>query len=476
MFDDTTAPPRPTESRPSQLPSGPELPLERLESEICTLAGHLAAATCRWLTLIAEFDRREGWRTWDQASCAAWLSWKCGVSLTTAHEHVRVSRSLAGLPGIAERFGAGRLSYAKVRALTRVASAENEQDWLVAADHATAAQLDRLVSACRTADRAESADRVAQEKLTWRYQDDGMLVMVLRLAPERGQRVLSAIEQFQHAAAERERESSAEDSRADERPVKPGCGPLEAFLRLIDVAREYGDKPVDAGDIHQVVVQVDERGDRCHLHDGPAIHPETLRRMTCEGATRVRFRRDRDGTPLDAGRTTRKVPAALRRAVLDRARGRCQFPGCARKAWLQIHHVKHWLDHGRTDYANLCVLCSHHHTRHHLGGYEVIHDKAAPGHFRFRLPDGTPVEHAPTPPHGSGDIGDQHEANVGPTTIQPTWYGDPLHLDYATSVMRQRASGCDGRCGGRCAAPDRGPAAGGDDSGNGGGGGDTGGG
>ena len=38
-------------------------PMEWLEAEICTLAGHIAAATCRFLLLVGEFDRRGGWRT-----------------------------------------------------------------------------------------------------------------------------------------------------------------------------------------------------------------------------------------------------------------------------------------------------------------------------------------------------------------------------------------------------------------------------
>ena len=34
---------------------------ERLESELIELAGHLNAANHRFLTLLAEFDRRQGW-------------------------------------------------------------------------------------------------------------------------------------------------------------------------------------------------------------------------------------------------------------------------------------------------------------------------------------------------------------------------------------------------------------------------------
>ena len=99
------------------------MPLERLEAQICELAGHLAAATCRFLVLLGEFDARRGWASWDMNSCAEWLSWKCQMSCGTAREHVRVARALRDLPVIRGEFGAGRLSYAKVRALTRIADA-----------------------------------------------------------------------------------------------------------------------------------------------------------------------------------------------------------------------------------------------------------------------------------------------------------------------------------------------------------------
>ena len=74
------------------------VPLERLEAQICELAGHLAAATCRFLVLLADFDARRGWASWEMSSCAAWLSWKCQMSAGAAREHVRVARALRDLP------------------------------------------------------------------------------------------------------------------------------------------------------------------------------------------------------------------------------------------------------------------------------------------------------------------------------------------------------------------------------------------
>jgi Domain of unknown function (DUF222) len=96
--------------------------LEELEAQITELAGQLNAANYRWLTLIAEFDRRNGGADGKLPSCAHWLNFKCGLNLGAAREKVRVAHALADLPKIAASMARGELSHSKVRALTRVAS------------------------------------------------------------------------------------------------------------------------------------------------------------------------------------------------------------------------------------------------------------------------------------------------------------------------------------------------------------------
>src|SRR5690606_2077388 len=59
------------------LPTG--LPDDALEIELLTLAGQLAAAECRFLQLLAEFDDRRGWAIDGIHSCAHWLSWRAGM-------------------------------------------------------------------------------------------------------------------------------------------------------------------------------------------------------------------------------------------------------------------------------------------------------------------------------------------------------------------------------------------------------------
>src|SRR5439155_18425680 len=99
--------------------------LDRLGDQIAELSAHLEAATGHLLALIREFDARGGWNTGFR-SCAAWLAWRVGLDLGAARERVRVARALGTLPLLAQALACGELSYAKVRALTRVATPETE--------------------------------------------------------------------------------------------------------------------------------------------------------------------------------------------------------------------------------------------------------------------------------------------------------------------------------------------------------------
>jgi hypothetical protein len=104
------------------------LSLRELEDELTELASHIYAATCRWLELVAELDRREGWAESGLRSCAEWIAWRCALTLRAAREHVRVARRLGELPMIPAAFSRGELSYAKARALTRVADESLEEE------------------------------------------------------------------------------------------------------------------------------------------------------------------------------------------------------------------------------------------------------------------------------------------------------------------------------------------------------------
>ena len=143
---------------------------------------------CRWLLLVGEFDERRGWADWGVYSCAHWLSWRCSIGLRAARENVRVAGCLRRLPLVSGAFAAGGLSYTQVRAITRVATAENEGYLVMLGRHCTGQQLEKIVSGYRgvlaaTMDGAQSAH--ARRHLYWEYDHDGSLLIGGRIRRRR---------------------------------------------------------------------------------------------------------------------------------------------------------------------------------------------------------------------------------------------------------------------------------------------------
>ena len=171
--------------------------LDRLGDQIAELSAHLDAATAQLLDLIREFDTRLGWNNGFR-SCAAWLSWRVGLDLGGARERVRVARALGTLPRLAQALARGELSYAKVRALTRVATSETEERLLTVGKAGTAEHVERIVRGWRHVDRIAEAKETARRyksRALHVYQDeDGMVVIRGRLTPEAGAVVMKALE------------------------------------------------------------------------------------------------------------------------------------------------------------------------------------------------------------------------------------------------------------------------------------------
>jgi hypothetical protein len=423
---------------------GRHWPLERLEREIGELAAHIHAATCRWLLLVAEFDRREGWADWGCKSCAHWLSWQCSLAPSAAREQVRVARRLAELPLTRAAFGRGELSYSQVRALSRAATAELEPTLLELARFSTASQLERTLRAYRgVVERDVPPEERAhgESYLACEHDADGFLVFHGRLPAEEGALVTAALEAARDSlrAGPREdaapraastpngyRSASAEaemppEDAADPRPepsepemepigpVSEGAAPSNAaaLVLMAETLLSSGPAERSGGDSYQVVVHVDsaalssastdeDADSLCQLEHGHLLHPETARRLACD-ASIVRIL-ERDGRPLSVGRRTRSVPPALRRALHARDHC-CRFPGCTQRRFLHAHHIEHWAHGGPTDLGNLVHLCRFHHRLVHEGGY-TLESVGRTGELRFRRPDGTALNPVPTPVPG----------------------------------------------------------------------------
>jgi uncharacterized protein DUF222/HNH endonuclease len=381
------------------------LPTERLEQEISELAAHIHAATCRWLMLVGELDRRRSWADWGCRSCAEWLSLQCGVALGSAREQVRVARRLADLPLVREAFENGRLSYSKVRAISRVATDKTESDLLELGLQATAAQLERIVRAYRGAVAVElgQANAAHAERfLSWSWEDDGSLLIRGRLPAEDGALLLRSLEaardQRHHAETDAGQDVSAETSNRDAPAAvpddrdyaEPGRSNADALAAVAEASLAAPQAVRSGGERYQVVIHADATvltadapDGHCELEHGPALCSETLRRTACDASLVAIV--ERDGRPLTVGRKQRTVPPALRRALCSRD-GCCRFPGCTQRRFVDAHHIQHWAHGGETKLSNLLLLCRHHHRLVHEGGFKV--ERLSDGGVRFRRPDG----------------------------------------------------------------------------------------
>src|SRR3989454_6052518 len=170
--------------------------LDRLGDEIAELAAHLDAATARLLDLIREFDARGGWGNGFR-SCAHWLSWRVGLAPGAAREHVRVARPLGTLPLLGQALARGELSYAKLRALTRVATPETEERLLAVGRAGTAEHVERGVRGWRRGDRQAqapaSARAHASPALHGYPHADGPGILRGRVTPDRAPPLLPAL-------------------------------------------------------------------------------------------------------------------------------------------------------------------------------------------------------------------------------------------------------------------------------------------
>jgi len=364
--------------------------IEELAGEIRSGAVRLAAATAAWLSLVAEFDRREGWGAVGITSCAHWLAWQCGMSPGAAREHVRVARAMGGLPLTAAAFAEGRLSYSKVREISRVADAGTEAELVELARHTTASQLARVVRAWRRSDAVDDELVAEKRSFQWHWDADGMLVLQVRMDGESGAALLAAVESLAERDARRER-AAAEKAAAGtdwdvDCPLDPAAFPRErvsarrcrALAQLAGAAAEAGRR---AGDPD--VLADDAAAGRAHMEGGPALHPAQVRRMVCEASLTVIV--ERGGQPLALGRRRRLATRAQRRALLARDGG-CVRPGCTetRIERLHAHHLTPWRLGGRTDVSGMVLLCDVDHglvhdeelamARH--GRELVVHDRA----------------------------------------------------------------------------------------------------
>ena len=334
--------------------------LAEIEAEIVASAAVLSGHRARLLRLVGQFDAAGGWVATGAISCAHWLANLIDIEVSTAREHVRVAKALRQLPRVRQRFESGSISYAKVRHLTRVATPDNEDELVDLAARHPAGQLGYALSGWQ---HQHDPDALRQRQIdgrgvSFRTDPSGNVVITIVLPPEDAAEVEALID------GEVLRLPS-DGASAGVPGMRPTLAQQRAdgFRRLV-ARRSDADASVDASasspTARRVELVLHRRVGQTELDDGTRLHPRVARLLTCDADVRVMTHYP-DGSPADVGRRHRLVTPRLRRLVFERAGGRCEHPGCRARHFLEVHHIVHWDDGGRTDLINLRLLCDHHH-------------------------------------------------------------------------------------------------------------------
>jgi hypothetical protein len=435
-----------------------------LESELLGLAGHIAAAECRFLQLLAEFDQRNGWAGDGIRSCAHWLSWRAGMSLRTATEHLRVAHALQNLPQISEAFAAGQISYSKARAITRITGTDTatltriaaaiaadpavlpgtavadpetaEQVLLNLAMHGTASHVETVVRAVRRR-HTPPENLAARRSLSWHWDEDGSLVLRARFTPDDGAALIAAIEALVPPRDPVHHPVPASPEDLDERAREQEPGPAvdrvaarraDALLALVHAGAQTDDNTgpvVDRGNT-QVIVHLDVTSGAARLEGGPEVPAATAERLSCDARVQLLLN-DRTSNRMYFGRNRRLASPAQIAALTVRDGAVCQFPGCTHTRHLHAHHVRPWWAGGRTDIDNLMLVCSHHHGVIHDHGYRI---RRLAGRWEFRRPDGSPIPTTAAPLTGNAEslieMNTRARLRINRDTLTPNWDGDRL--------------------------------------------------
>ena len=436
---------------------------EMLGQEITLLAGQINAANHRLLKLIAQFDQRKAWSGGGTVrSCAHWLNWKCGIALGAAREKVRVAQCLEILPLIDAAFAAGEISYSKVRAMTRVATPENEDFLLRIAQHGTASHVEKVVGKYKNV-QAAADDTTEREqdnacKLVYYQDSDGMWVIHAKLPPEAGALVVKAIEAIATPAQEEKQEELKQARESEPKDVSAETFFIEhtradALAKMAEHFIATADrnpqlKALKGSERCQLVLHVDintlrQHGhapgssrspdhEHCHTDNNRWLAPQTAKRLCCDASV-VTVLEDEQGRVLNIGRRSRTVPATISRALALRDKT-CRFPGCCESTYVDAHHIQHWADGGETSLNNLVTLCRCHHRQLHRGSFSIRVEKTqGEQQLIFSTPAGKAIESSVFP---------QFPGVSAETSAEALSFSAP-GVDAGTCVTRWRGEDCD---------------------------------
>ncbi|MEE8375203.1 MAG: DUF222 domain-containing protein [Acidimicrobiia bacterium] len=351
---------------------------DQIDEAFAHFHGLASAGLAHVCELIVEVDARQSWMTDGARSLTDWVASRLRLRPSTARQLVSVARRLSDLPVLARRFASGDLSLDQTDAISRMATADTEAGLIEEALGLSNALLDRKARRANPPTAVDEAEAHRVRALWIQRTLDGASGKLTAHLPHLDLEIV---------------ETAIRD-RADKIGPDPQTGLFDAYSQrmadgLVQVCATTGDQTTTSPP--QIVVHADldalttfDSG-VTELGSGALIPNETARRLSCDCVVESVVT---DGSVvIGVGRNSRTVPGWLRRLVHHRDGGSCRFAGCGNKGWLQVHHIRHWSQGGKTDLDNLILICGFHHRFVHEHDWHITTSKN--NQFQFRRPDWT---------------------------------------------------------------------------------------
>jgi hypothetical protein len=308
-----------------------------------------------------------------------------GFAAWRANRAVEAARALRDLPRIRGALARGELSFDKVLELCRFAKPAEEEGLVAWARRVSVGEVRYRADQLRSASAKEERKLQASRSVRF-WHEEREFRLSASLPPADGAILVRALEE-----ATRE---------VPELPGEEAPFPVEARRAdaLVTLARAYlggRERPVPSTVVVHARWDALTRGRRgAHLEGGVALNPEVAKRLACGSKIEVLFEGE-GGEVLARSALRRRPPAWMVREILRR-RPSCAFPGCGRRRYLEIHHLRSFGRGGPTTLENLAPLCAFHHKLPHELDWGF---RRAEGHEIWTRPDGMPYDPGPSPPH-----------------------------------------------------------------------------
>jgi hypothetical protein len=346
------------------------MPDDVLDKATIELRSTINALHAQFTLQVREMERRDIPRLDHGLTMTGWLKKHCRMSPTEASGIVKTARTMAHMPTTTTNALTGTVPPRSVQLLSQVRDRHPNpflDHELVFGDIATYLSVTDLRKAIshweqQVAFPQALKDLEHRDRLRSLYlaeMMDGMGDIRGTLTPELFHTLKTVIDaKVNPTLLDRDDRRTPAQRRAD--ALDDIC--VFYLTHNTDIVTSGGERP-------HVTVTVDYEtltghAERLPELDGASVTPETVRRITCDAGI-IPMILGAESEPLDVGRKTRTIPAALRRA-LEQRDGGCTWSGCnAPVSWCDAHHITHWTNGGATSLSNTKLLCRRHHTATH---------------------------------------------------------------------------------------------------------------